>query len=84
MAAAPCDAIMMLIQTLSLTPQLFELTLRRDSTAITIRQLLSAPGIATFPGIGGSERSGIAVFTYKSDSAASVRSAAMTLHACSA
>jgi hypothetical protein len=83
LAGAPCGPIVMLIQTFSRTPQLFELTLPRDSLATTIRPLLSTAGFASFPGVAAGRRSAIAVFAYNADTDAPVRSVAMSLHVCS-
>ena len=83
MAAAPCGAIAMLVQTFSRTPQLYALTLPRDSPAEAIRPLLSAAGFATFPGVAASARSGIAMFAYGTERGVPGRSAAMPLHVCS-
>lgn len=83
LAVTPCGPIVMLIQTFSLTPQLFELTVPRDSLVTRIRPLLSASGFATFPAVAAGRWSGIAVFAYNTETGAPARSAAMTLPLCS-
>lgn len=83
LAVAPCGAIVMLIQTFSHTPQLFELTLPRDSLTVSARPLLRDASFMTFPGVAVGGKSGIAVFAYSAETGAPGRSAAMTLPVCS-
>jgi uncharacterized RDD family membrane protein YckC len=82
LTVAPCGAAVMLIRTFTLTPQIFELTIPRDSLARMSRPVLSTATIAAFPGVGASQRSVIAVFVYTATRGTPARSVAMTLPAC--
>jgi hypothetical protein len=80
LAMAPCDSAVMVLQTFSLKPQLYELRLPIDSAAPVIRPLSDAANMATFPGIASGRRSPIAVFF---EMGTPWRTVAMTVRACS-
>lgn len=82
LAVAPCGSAVILIRTFSLIPQVFELTIPRDSLARLSRPVLSTAAIAAFPGVGASRRSVIAVFAYTASRGTAARSVAMTLPIC--
>jgi hypothetical protein len=82
LAAAPCGSAVMLLRTYSLTPQLFALTLPRDSLVPVIRPLFAPARVATFPGLAVGRRSALTVFGFDSATGAPWRSVAMTLPVC--
>jgi hypothetical protein len=83
LAAVSCGSAVMLLRTLSATPQIFELILPRDSLAPVIRPLFASARVATFPGLAAGRRSAVAVFLYIATTETPWRNAAKALPVCS-
>jgi hypothetical protein len=82
-AGVSCGSAVMLLRTFSGLPQLFALTLSRDSSARVIRPLLANARVATYPGLAVGQRSAIAVFGYDTAANTPWRSVAMSVPLCS-